>query len=165
MKHFSVGLLQSIGLILLFSFGAFSQRVTVGTGGVNLLQQGNSNTALQSVGQASVIGNFSSDQYVLSQGFLHPAERDNIKKEEKITLHASLYPNPVCDKLIVTFDEVILSTISIEICDLLGKVLLRQDFEAALKIEVDLSDYKTGFYFIKIESGNKKLTTKLVKGS
>ncbi len=150
---------------LFITITVFGQQFTVSSGGVNLYPGNKSQPAIQSIGQASVIGNFNANSYVLSQGFIHPVSGENKTIKKSIELQANIYPNPVVDKVVITIVDKVASPVLVEICDLLGKRVYNEKFSPAQTIELYLSNYNSGFYFIKINTGKQQLTTKIIKGS
>ncbi len=71
----------------------------------------------------------------------------------------SIYPNPAYDLVYVQFDDQICETI--EIYDMLGQVVNVVN-PTEDKLSVDVSDMKTGIYFVKVIFADKEFTHKLV---
>lgn len=141
-----------------------NKRSTLSLGGANQNQTGKSLSIQQSIGQSSVIGIIQSNNYALSQGFIQPgfgAGKNVISDAGK--LNACLFPNPLNTDLSIEFSDEISTPINIEICNVLGKVVFKNQYSASQKLEVDLSQLSNGIYFIKIFTANKQLTSKLIK--
>jgi hypothetical protein len=140
---------------------AVRKRSTFSMGGAIQNQTGN---VQQSIGQSSVIGSFQSGNNYLAQGFIQPGlGYAKIKQVNENQLQGDIYPNPVSDRLYVDFSEEIKSQIVVEVCNVLGKVILTIQFKAIQKIEIDLTMLSNGIYFIKIKTADKQMTAKLIK--
>src|SRR5690625_582568 len=78
----------------------------------------------------------------------------------------SLYPNPVNNqnKLNVSFNLPENAKVKLTIVDILGKELQSREINAHAhgKLELDITSYKAGLYFLTLESSGKKSTKKFV---
>jgi|GEM_PF-3413297 len=79
----------------------------------------------------------------------------------------SIYPNPAADQLKVEFTTENALVPEIRIFDLTGKMVRRFDKEFILNSEVfkadlDISDLKSGIYFVKVIQGEQVWSEKLV---
>jgi hypothetical protein len=83
------------------------------------------------------------------------------------TSNASLnvYPNPSNNKIYVNIDLPSRQDVSIKITDVTGKQLLVKDIEkiTAEIVEVDVSKFTNGIYFIQLVTENEIVTKKLIK--
>jgi hypothetical protein len=150
--------------IQIFGQAAVNKRSTLSLGGANQNQTGRSLSIQQSIGQSSVIGIVQSNNYALSQGFIQPgfgAGENAISDTGQ--LNACLFPNPLNTNLSIEFSDEISTLINVEICNVLGKVVFKNQYSASQKLEIDLSQLSNGIYFIKIITANKQLTSKLIK--
>ncbi len=79
----------------------------------------------------------------------------------------SLYPNPVLDFLTITLEE-LGGEATIEITDVMGRVVLNrkvQELSNTTSINIDLTNYSEGTYFVKIIVPNFNPTTyQIIKG-
>jgi len=79
----------------------------------------------------------------------------NDEEDEKL----SIFPNPVVSKLTISspikIDKINISNIS-------GKKILERNVHSD-EININMSDYKNGMYFIQIESDAKKNTYRIIK--
>jgi len=71
----------------------------------------------------------------------------------------TIYPNPVFNKLIISSPELITK---INITNVLGKKVFDRKVHAE-KLQIDMSSYRNGMYFIQIESGEKINTYRIIK--
>ena len=69
------------------------------------------------------------------------------------------YPNPVIDLLYISFAQEITS---IKLFNMIGQQLLDKVVNAT-NVEVDMSNYSSGSYFIKVTSGNYNKTVRVIK--
>lgn len=118
----------------------------------------------QSIGQSSVIGTFSNKGYSIVQGYQQPlfsvriigfASGNNLK--------ADIFPNPASHSLNILFKNEITSEIFIVLLDANGRAVLKENFQAANQVKLSLNHISTGIYFLKINSGNKYFTSKIIK--
>jgi hypothetical protein len=75
-----------------------------------------------------------------------------------------VFPNPTSDKVTITAE--ISGESIIEIMDLAGNVIYTFDAlnsEGESRIEIDLSDFTSGTYFVKLTNGKHINVEKLIK--
>lgn len=83
--------------------------------------------------------------------------------DKKLADGTKLYPVPVTDVVTVEMPESTGNT-TIEITDLLGRVLLSKSYNSISKETIDLSTLHSGFYIVRIiENGSIKSSTKITK--
>jgi hypothetical protein len=71
----------------------------------------------------------------------------------------SIYPNPTSDKISIKINDTFIKQ-KYFIYDQFGRIILESRFDA-IENEVDLSEFHSGIYFLKVEGGNE--TIKIVK--
>jgi hypothetical protein len=78
--------------------------------------------------------------------------------------NVKVYPNPTNQNVTVEFDEPTANGVSVELCDLTGKQIVKLDKQFAQTINLDLSKYSVagGIYFLRITSGEKTKVQKIV---
>jgi len=81
-------------------------------------------------------------------------ERENVDK-------IVIYPNPTTGKLQITSNE--LQIDNVEIFDIYGKKLLEQKAEGRKQKEIDVTDFSSGIYFIKIQTKLGMIVKKIIK--
>lgn len=78
-----------------------------------------------------------------------------------------VYPNPVSDKAVVRYQLMEASPVAITITDMMGRVVMQQDFSnqsAGLHIEeLDMARFPAGVYLCRLQTVKGMETTKLVK--
>jgi len=117
----------------------------------------------QSIGQASVIGTYTKDNYTIRQGFQQPLHSGKKLINMENSLKANLYPNPFRQTLNILFDEKITDDLFVVIYNLSGKVLFSNKYPASQKLNLPLSYMINGNYILKITADNKQLVVKILK--
>ncbi len=82
------------------------------------------------------------------------------------TLNAMFFPNPVSQNLTVSFDNQAQEAVNIGIFAINGALLAQEKFVpkgSKFSEIIDFSAFQTGIYFVKIQTGNKITTQKVVK--
>lgn len=73
----------------------------------------------------------------------------------------SIYPNPTSGQLSISLEEA--NTTSVTIRNSLGQILLSDISLSGDQLELDISAYPTGVYFLQVESEGKLITKKIIK--
>ena len=73
-----------------------------------------------------------------------------------------LYPNPANSLLNIKFKSVI-SNGTLQVFDLLGKQIINQSVSSDITSQIDLTDWDTGMYLIKISSNNGEETKRFIR--
>lgn len=77
----------------------------------------------------------------------------NTAPEENILSQTNIYPNPATKELFIDLASNEDSYINISIYDVLGKIIYtKQNESGSLKNAIDISEFKRGIYYIKIEN-------------
>lgn len=140
-------------------------RSNAGVGGSSKTFQTSKGTykVSQSIGQSSVIGTSGNNGYYLRQGFQQPHKRIKVTKSAYSSLKAIVYPNPFDYNIQMLFSESISKDISVEIYDVLGKLVYSKSFSPSKKIRINLENLSTGSYALKAFSNGKLFNSKLIK--
>lgn len=144
----------------------FIKRSTVGYGGISktiTTPDGTYNVS-QSIGQASVIGTHTKNKYTILQGYQQPLVSN--KKLQPSTNHlikATIYPNPFKHTINIQFDEQIKDEIFVRLYDANARMVVLKKFAASNQISLSLLNILKGIYTIKIITGNKSFSAKLIK--
>jgi hypothetical protein len=75
----------------------------------------------------------------------------------------AIYPNPVTDNLIVDLSTVANEDVTIEIYDLSGKLLVKENNQNGSLISIDISNLSNGFYQIKLLSSTAQIMKRISK--
>jgi len=118
---------------------------------------------LQSVGQLSLIGNFSSSKVSVIQGFQQPFIR-NINERPIVNQNIISYPNPFYSDLNIEFINNKPKTVRVDIFDISGrfiKSLESKDFDNILNL--DLEGLQSSEYIINVKGNGINYSTKVIK--
>lgn len=118
---------------------------------------------LQSVGQLSLIGNFSSSKVSVIQGFQQPFIR-YINERPIVNQNIISYPNPFYSDLNIEFINNKPKTVRVDIFDISGrfiKSLESKDFDNILNL--DLEGLQSSDYIINVKGNGINYSTKVIK--
>lgn len=91
----------------------------------------------------------------------------DVRESEKAALLSQNYPNPFSQRTRIRFSVDEVSEVALSILDITGKKIsipVNREYQAGThEIELDLSDWPSGTYFYRIESGNMVRTRKMLK--
>ena len=132
-------------------------------GGVNQLSNGFK--VNHTFGQQSVIGNFSSGAFKISQGFQQSMWARKISEQQlNPEILMSLYPNPVEDELNFVFSQGDLGDISIKVFDISGRLILNKSFNPiGNRLKVDLQKLSIGPHLVQLSNSKFKSYSKIIK--
>lgn len=100
------------------------------------------------------------NNYMISQGFLQPANQDNFIKLVSDNFTLTAYPNPVSKLLNLDIKTTRNYIFYAEIIDILGNVKIKKKIATDHSI-IDFENYPPGIYFIRISSGNNEIYKKI----
>ena len=78
----------------------------------------------------------------------------------------TLYPNPTNNQVNISWNQLKEGRVKITIYDVLGKEIYNNNtfkLERKQQINIDISDFENGIYFIKFETNQKSETQQLIK--
>ncbi len=108
----------------------------------------------------------------LSWKFVPLSEIDTIGTEPATAIHninssfqqLLIYPNPACNVFQISMNSKEAMNIKIEVLNCAGTVLMkravRNEFDS---LDIDLSDFPEGIYFVKLSNKLETITKKIVK--
>jgi hypothetical protein len=73
-----------------------------------------------------------------------------------------VYPNPASSNIWVNVNKVSSTGVSVEISTMDGKLLYKSDRLENGKTNIELSNFASGMYFLKVINGNQSHVSKLV---
>lgn len=117
----------------------------------------------ESIGQASVINTFSSNNYSLRQGFLQPISASIISSSTNSQLNGIVFPNPFTTTINIKINEPVLDVLLVWMFDVSGKLLLHKEFSPNETISFNINNLANGQYFIHVKIRSQVLITKLIK--
>ncbi len=142
-------------------------RSTLGINGLSKVLSANTGSYIiqQSIGQASVIGTYSKNNYTIRQGFLQPPNQVKVQLIDIIENHlkATLYPNPFKQAVKISFNELISDDVFVVVYNMSGTVMLSKKYPASQLINLPMNSVAKGDYILKATTGNKRLVAKLIK--
>jgi len=117
----------------------------------------------QSIGQSSVIGTFTNNSNTILQGFQQPPiqVKNNLNKNN--SLNVVVYPNPINTYVTILFSELSNTVVNTVLYDVTGREVYLKSQDATSTFQVDMSLFSSGIYFLKIFSGGKYFTARLIK--
>jgi dienelactone hydrolase len=75
----------------------------------------------------------------------------------------SVFPNPIENKLSITF-KTILSETKVILSDVAGRIIYQRDIDSTdRQQDIDVSHLETGIYFLKVSANNKSWAQKIIK--
>ncbi|GIZ09761.1 carbohydrate-binding protein [Flavobacterium sp. UMI-01] len=107
----------------------------------------------------AAIGGFNLNWFKLTT--LNPVSAKFLVDREKIaseTEDLTIYPNPVTDLLRIANSE----NANVQLSDSLGRIILTQKMSSNSE-SIDMSKMGSGIYFVKIDTGEKVITKKIIK--
>ena len=122
----------------------------------------------QSIGQRGVVGLSNTSLSAVQQGYLNHVKVfkvDNTDSEFAATIDVSIYPNTFTDFVNIKFSKVSMYTIYIEVFDIRGRLVLKQEFQASSLISVATDRLQNAAsYVMRVSSGSQEFLEKLIKG-
>lgn len=143
------------------------KRSNIGAGYSSAIKDQDNNTYViqQTIGQTSVIGTHSNDNYTLRQGFIQPDILEKIiDKQIPMILDLVFYPNPFYEKANLSFSEVIEGSVEVQVFDILGRLIVSNKYQPSQQLELNLDLPNTGDYIIKVKADNKQFIKHILKG-
>lgn len=119
----------------------------------------------QSIGQESVIGNFSNGDVKIIQGFQQPFWTRLISNSSSIVpIEITHFPNPVTDNLNLNFYNYEIGELNLSIYDYSGRILMKRNISVESgKSIVDLTTLPSGSFLIGLENDKINYYIKIIK--
>jgi hypothetical protein len=86
-----------------------------------------------------------------------------VDKNTPLNLEAVIYPNPFMENINILFEEDITDEISVEVYDMLGRLVFAKKYAPSQNVNVMLGAPAMANYIIKIIANNKQLVKKILK--
>ena len=118
----------------------------------------------QTIGQQSVIGNYTRVGKTYGQGFQQSLWGSYIKGNAANTITTTTYPNPFVDVVNFEFSQIIPDVISVELFDVRGRLV----FSTAQKAEgnlltIDIPNIAASNYLVHLTTSNYSYYTQILK--
>ena len=119
----------------------------------------------QSIGQESVIGNFSNDNVKIIQGFQQPFWTRLISNSSSvIPIEITHFPNPVTDNLNLNFYNYEIGELNLSIYDYSGRILMKRKISVESgKSIVNLTTLPSGSFLIGLKNDKINYYIKIIK--
>ena len=122
----------------------------------------------QSIGQRGVVGLSNTSLSAVQQGYLNHVKVfkvDNTDSEFAATIDVSIYPNTFTDFVNIKFSKVSVYPIHVELFDIRGRLVLKQEFQASSLISIATDRLQNAAsYVIRVSIGSQDFLKKLIKG-
>lgn len=119
----------------------------------------------QSIGQESVIGNFSNDNMKIIQGFQQPFWTRLISNSSSIIpIEITHFPNPITDNLNLSFYNYDMGELVLSIYDYSGRILMKRNISVESgKSIVDLTILPSGSFLMGLQNDKINYYIKIIK--
>ena len=119
----------------------------------------------QSIGQESVIGNFSNDNVKIIQGFQQPFWTRLISNSSSvIPIEITHFPNPITDNLNLSFYNYDMGELVLSIYDYSGRILMKRNISVESgKSIVDLTILPSGSFLMGLQNDKINYYIKIIK--
>jgi len=119
----------------------------------------------QTIGQQSVIGNYTQDGFSYGQGFQQSVWSKYINQNEALSsITTTTYPNPFISTINFQFSEPIKETITVSLFDIRGRLIYSEDKIATDNIlTVEFSNLSSSNYLVRLSTPNYTYFTQILK--
>ena len=118
----------------------------------------------QTIGQQSVIGNYTKDGKTYGQGYQQSVWSKYISTNTNNTITTVTYPNPFVSTINFQFSQAINEPISVSVFDIRGRLIFSQEKQASGNIlTIDLPNLASSNYLVRLSSPNYTYYTQILK--
>lgn len=117
----------------------------------------------QSIGQASVINTFNTENYQLRQGFLQPLKAALINSGFDNVIDVIAYPNPFDETLTLNFQETLIDVITISLHHITGQLIHQDTYLPNETISLQFDALPIGAYVLRGQMRSQTFVIKLIK--
>jgi hypothetical protein len=118
----------------------------------------------QTIGQQSVIGNYTKDGRSYGQGFQQIQWSKYINNNSNNEITTLTYPNPFISTINFQFSQPIKETISISVFDIHGRLVFTEEKQAVENIlTIDLLNLASSKYLVQLSTTNYTYFTQILK--
>lgn len=119
----------------------------------------------QTIGQQSVIGNYTKDGMTYGQGYQQSLWGDYISNNSTNTSMTTItYPNPFIETVHFQFSQTIDSPIAVSVFDVRGRLVFYQEKRAeATLLTVTLPQLAASNYLVRLEANHYQYYTQILK--
>lgn len=147
------------------SFGQSMLKQTLGIHGKSDFVYANNKSYFfqQSIGQASVINTYNSNNHQLRQGFLQPVKAASINSGFDTEIDVSIYPNPFDETINLNFEEVLTDEIIISMHNIIGQLIYQEKFAPSENIILQFHNLPIGTYVLRGQMRSQTFAAKLIR--
>jgi hypothetical protein len=118
----------------------------------------------QTVGQQSVIGNYTKDGKTYGQGYQQSVWSKYISTNTNNTITTVTYPNPFISTINFQFSQAIKEPISVSVFDIRGRLIFSQEKQASGNIlTINLPNLASSNYLVRLSTPNCTYYTQILK--
>ena len=118
----------------------------------------------QTIGQQSVIGNYTKDGKTYGQGYQQSVWSKYISTNTNNAITTVTYPNPFISTINFQFSQAIKEPISVSVFDIRGRLIFTQEKQASGNIlTIDLPNLASSNYLVRLSSPNYTYYTQILK--
>ena len=118
----------------------------------------------QTIGQQSVIGNYTKDGKTYVQGFQQSVWSRYIGSNSINSITTVTYPNPFISTINFQFSQAIKEPISVSVFDIRGRLICNQEKQASGNtLTIDLPNLASSNYLVRLSSPNYTYYTQILK--
>jgi hypothetical protein len=118
----------------------------------------------QTVGQQSVIGNYTKDGKTYGQGYQQSVWSKYISTNTNNNITTVTYPNPFISTINFQFSQTIKEPISVSVFDIRGRLIFNQEKQASGNIlTIDLPNLASSNYLVRLSTSNYTYYTQILK--
>jgi hypothetical protein len=118
----------------------------------------------QTIGQQSVIGNYTHDGKTYGQGFQQSMWGSYIKGNAANTITTTTYPNPFVDVVNFEFSQILPDVISVELFDVRGRLVFSTSQKAEGNLlTITIPNIAASNYLVHLSTSNYSYYTQILK--
>ena len=148
-----------------FLFGQSMMKQTLSINGSSEFVYANNKSYFiqQSIGQASVINTFDSNNYQLRQGFLQPIKAALVNNGFDTEIDVAIYPNPFQENINLDFQETLVDVITISLFHITGQLIHQETYDPIESLSLQYNNLASGAYILRGQMRAQSFTIKLIK--
>ena len=118
----------------------------------------------QTIGQQSVIGNYTKDGKTYGQGYQQSVWSKYISTNSNNAITTITYPNPFISTINFQFSQAIKEPISVSVFDIRGRLIFSQEKQASGNtLTIDLHNLASSNYLVRLSSPDYTYYTQILK--
>ena len=163
MKTFALFIIALLSSSFLFGQSMMKQTLSINGSSEFVYANNKSYFIHQSIGQASVINTFESNNYQLRQGFLQPIKAALINSGFDTEIDVFVYPNPFQENINLDFQETMFDEITISLYHITGQLIHQQTYDPSESLSLQYYNLAAGAYVLRGQMRAQTFSIKLIK--